>query len=449
MYFDNSESQHYTQQWLFHNRFCYLFRMVYRRIVALDVARGLAILGTLLTNIAIFASTSDDLFSTFFPERSIAGEAQGFIDGSNDTGIPFIPWLIESLLYLITDGKFLGLLTIMFGIGVEIQRQSRQRQGLPWPGGYMWRAGILVIEGLLNYIFIFEFDVLMGYGLTALAVAPILARSEQAQKRWMIVGISIHVFVMTAFAVIMILLNNMVPLEEQGTEALGTEDLGAVFATDSYWDMVQRRAIDIVGGRMEVAIMFFMGIGVFLLGARLYRAGLFQPDGAALRRKVMFYCFGIGLPVDWGLRIFTINAFPLTRYVTSTVVAFGLLALIAWFYVKKGNALGVAGKPIAAVGRMALTCYVLQNVVASIIFYDFGFGVARLIDGPHYTYWVLLIFALMSLFLVLLSVAWLSKFERGPLEMVMRMAYGPLSQRRDARILRKQAQQFRDSADHL
>lgn len=72
--------------------------MVYRRIVALDVARGLAILGTLLTNIAIFASTSDDLFSTFFPERSIAGEAQGFIDGSNDTGIPFIPWLIESLL---------------------------------------------------------------------------------------------------------------------------------------------------------------------------------------------------------------------------------------------------------------------------------------------------------------------------------------------------------------
>ena len=94
--------------------------MVYRRIVALDVARGLAILGTLLTNIAIFASTSDDLFSTFFPERSIAAEAWGFIDGSNDTGIPFIPWLIESLLYLITDGKFLGLLTIMFGIGVEL-----------------------------------------------------------------------------------------------------------------------------------------------------------------------------------------------------------------------------------------------------------------------------------------------------------------------------------------
>lgn len=71
------------------------------------------------------------------------------------------------------------------------------------------------------------------------------------------------------------------------------------------------------------------------------------------------------------------------------------------------------------------------------------------IDGPHYTYWVLLIFALMSVSLVLLSAAWLSKFERGPLEMVMWMAYEPLSKRRDARIIRRQAQQFRDSADHL
>ena len=413
--------------------------MVYQRIVALDVARGLAILGTLLTNIAIFASTSDDLFSVIFPERSIAAEAWGFIDGPNDTGIPFIPWLIESLLYLVTDGKFLGLLTIMFGIGVEIQRQSRKRQGLPWPGGYMWRAGILVVEGLLNYIFIFEFDVLMGYGLTALAVAPILARSEKAQKWWMIVGLSIHVFVMTAFAVIMVLLNNMVPVEGQGTEAFGTEDIGAAFSTESYWGMVQYRLEGIVGGRIEVAIMFFMGIGVFLLGARLYRAGLFQPDGAALRRKVMLYCFGLGLPLDWGLRIFTINAFTLTRYVTSTVVAFGLLALIAWFYVKKENVLGAVGRPIAAVGRMALTCYVLQNAIASVIFYDFGFGVARLISGPHYTYWVLLIFVLIAAFLVLLSVVWLRKFERGPLEMVMRMVYEPLAKRRDERIMAKQA----------
>ncbi len=413
--------------------------MVYQRIVALDVARGLAILGTLLTNIAIFASTSDDLFSVIFPERSIAAEAWGFIGGPNGAGIPFIPWLIESLLYLVTDGKFLGLLTIMFGIGVEIQRQSRKRQGLPWPGGYMWRAGILVVEGLLNYIFIFEFDVLMGYGLTALAVAPILARSEKAQKWWMIVGLSIHVFVMTAFAVIMVLLNNMVPVEGQGTEAFGTEDIGAAFSTESYWGMVQYRLEGIVGGRIEVAIMFFMGIGVFLLGARLYRAGLFQPDGAALRRKVMLYCFGLGLPLDWGLRIFTINAFTLTRYVTSTVVAFGLLALIAWFYVKKENVLGAVGKPIAAVGRMALTCYVLQNAIASVIFYDFGFGVARLISGPHYTYWVLLIFVLIAAFLVLLSVVWLRKFERGPLEMVMRMVYEPLAKRRDERIMAKQA----------
>ncbi|MCQ4623414.1 DUF418 domain-containing protein [Corynebacterium sp. CCUG 70398] len=34
---------------------------------------------------------------------------------------------------------------------------------------------------------------------------------------------------------------------------------------------------------------------------------------------------------------------------------------------------------------MALTCYILQNVIASVIFYDFGFGVARRIQGPLFT----------------------------------------------------------------
>ena len=32
-----------------------------------------------------------------------------------------------------------------------------------------------ILDGLLNYVFIFEFDVLMGYGLTGLVVAFVMA----------------------------------------------------------------------------------------------------------------------------------------------------------------------------------------------------------------------------------------------------------------------------------
>ncbi|HKM25681.1 MAG TPA: hypothetical protein VJY40_08595, partial [Corynebacterium sp.] len=152
-----------------------------RRIIALDVLRGIAILGTLLTNIWLFSRSSMDATA----EGAVAEGALATFNSVADV-----------LLNLFTDGKFIGLLTIMFGIGLEIQRQAAVRRGEPWPGRYPWRALVLILDGLLNYIFIFEFDVLMGYGLTALVVAAVMARSPRAQKIWMGVGLAAHAVMM-------------------------------------------------------------------------------------------------------------------------------------------------------------------------------------------------------------------------------------------------------------
>ncbi|MCB8043599.1 hypothetical protein JM654_03665 [Microbacterium oxydans] len=78
-----------------------------RRIASLDVIRGVAIIGTLASNIW--------LFRAFFGERVID-----------------IWW--DDLLSAASNGKFLGLLTIMFGIGLEIQRQAALRRESRWPG---------------------------------------------------------------------------------------------------------------------------------------------------------------------------------------------------------------------------------------------------------------------------------------------------------------------------
>lgn len=145
------------------------------RILALDVLRGIAIIGTLATNIWIFAKAGLPIPAPDETERS-----RSFLDAAS---------------YLVTDGKWIGLLTIMFGIGLEIQRQSAIRKGEKWPGRYPWRAGLLILDGLINYIFIFQFDVLMGYGLTALAVCAIMATSPKVQKIWMVTWLVLHVAV--------------------------------------------------------------------------------------------------------------------------------------------------------------------------------------------------------------------------------------------------------------
>ena len=119
--------------------------MADRRFVSLDVLRGIAILGTLGTNIWIFTNV------------------EGLVGYLSDPTQADGAWRVaQVLLEQLAQGKFLGLLTIMFGIGLAIQQASATRGGRPWPGRYYWRAILLFIDGTLNYLLFTEFDVLMG-----------------------------------------------------------------------------------------------------------------------------------------------------------------------------------------------------------------------------------------------------------------------------------------------
>ena len=376
-----------------------------RRIIALDVLRGIAILGTLLTNIWIFS-------------RSSGGEP-GVDTVAAEGALAAFNSVADVLLNLFTDGKFIGLLTIMFGIGLEIQRQAAIRRGEPWPGRYPWRALILILDGLLNYIFIFEFDVLMGYGLTALVVAAVLAGSPRTQKIWMWVGLAAHAVMMFFMAGGPRLFGSFPGgdfIREATPGEEGMRFLPEALPTDSYWGMVTDRVQNFIGGRGEIPIMFFMGLGLFLVGAHLYRAGLFLPEGVRLRRIVMGIGFGVGFPLDWALRL-TDTAGHVARYGTSTIVAFGVLAAVAAFYARRER-VGVMGHLLSLVGRMALTNYILQNLIASIIFYDWGLGVSRRIQGPWEIVATLGIYVGISAFLIGLSAVWLRYYRRGPVELV-------------------------------
>ncbi len=414
------------------------------RLPALDVLRGLAILGTLLTNIWIF---------------SLATSGPGRLPGTD--GQPLADVIFGHVLDLTTDGKYIGLLTIMFGIGLEIQRQSAIRRGEAWPGTYPWRAGLLILDGLLNYIFIFQFDVLMGYGLTGLVVAFVMATSPRAQKIWMSVGIVAHLAYLTYLSQPVAALAQRgaaapeaaQPLTETERQALadatgmsvaelkkaaasGQLDGTVVGGTTSYWDMVVGRVSEFWAGRGEIPIMFTMGLGLFLVGAHLYRAGLFRPEGGRLRKRVMLLAFGIGFPIDAALRtVLSDYGMMYTRYVTSAMVSFGVLAAVAAFYAH-GRRPGWLGKPLQYVGRMALTCYILQNLICSIIFYDWGFGLANKIPQGWGNPVTMAVYVLVCAMLITLSWAWLRRWPRGPVEWVWHSSHEAIVrglQRRSAR----------------
>ena len=87
-----------------------------RRIGVLDVARGIAILGTLATNIWIFTDPAGII---------------GYLDRPLPTVFHGFEEAVQAIARQLANGKFLGMLTLMFGVGLELQRRSALRKGRP------------------------------------------------------------------------------------------------------------------------------------------------------------------------------------------------------------------------------------------------------------------------------------------------------------------------------
>lgn len=80
----------------------------------------------------------------------------------------------------------------MFGIGLELKYRKAAREGLPWIRLYLWTMFLLFLDGLLHFIFVFEYDILMSYAITGMIVAFIIRYREEMMKKTMIVSAIIH-----------------------------------------------------------------------------------------------------------------------------------------------------------------------------------------------------------------------------------------------------------------
>ncbi|MER7504852.1 DUF418 domain-containing protein [Nonomuraea pusilla] len=371
------------------------------RIDALDVLRGIAIMGTLGTNIWIFTDPSG-------PAGFLA------LDGA--------PGAAEALLRFLSNGKFLGLLTLLFGVGLELQYRSAVRRGLTWPGRYLWRAALLFAEGLLHYVLIFEFDVLMGYAITSVVVAYLIGRSERVVRGWMVGAGAVHV------TLVGLLTLALLTGTGGGTGGSGAE---ALYTHGSWADQVAARLQNVLVFRAELVLIVPMGIVLFLLGSRLLRAGVFEERGAALRRRLAVAGLGVAAPLNLLTSFAGPAWFAVDRYLLPPLVALGLLALVTTVVLRLKGAPGRVRAGLAAAGRTALSCYVFQNLVASALCYGWGLGLAARLDGLR-PWWVPVVWAAVCLLFATLATLWLRRFDRGPLELAWQWAYQAPWRRKEA-----------------
>lgn len=100
-----------------------------------------------------------------------------------------------------------------------------------------------------------------------------------------------------------------------------------------------------------------------------------------------------------------------------------------WLTIWRANAARGLITRLAAVGRMAFSCYIFESVISTLVFYGHGFGLFGTVERLGQMLFT------FSVWLVLLIVAplWLRRYRFGPLEWLWRtLTYGhaePLGRR--------------------
>ena len=135
------------------------------RIQALDVVRGFALIGIFLMNVEFF-------------NRPLQEIGQGLPAGA--TGLD---WLAGFLVYVLVQGKFWTMFSLLFGMGFAVMLSRAERAGRNFMRPYLRRIAALAVFGVLHNIFIWGGDILFSYSVAAVGLlivlygrtAPILA----------------------------------------------------------------------------------------------------------------------------------------------------------------------------------------------------------------------------------------------------------------------------------
>ena len=193
---------------------------------------------------------------------------------------------------------------------------------------------------------------------------------------------------------------------------------------------------------MELFVIFIWGMwragGMMLIGMALYKLGVLTAQ-----RSVTFYArmtvvgLAVGLPVvsygvyrqflsDWDPAYFFFTG-TLFNYWGSLGVSLAWIGMVLWVYrVSTG---GWLRNSLAAVGRMALTNYLMQSILCTTIFYGHGLGLYGRVERVGQVGIVVAIWILQ----LVVSPIWLRHFRYGPFEWLWRsLAYFELQPMRRA-----------------
>ncbi len=390
------------------------------RMHLLDALRGFALLGILLMNIEFFNRSVHDYMSGIDTSPGAAGWAA---------------WIV----YVFVQGKFWVLFSLLFGMGFALMQDRLEGTGRPFGRLYLRRTLALMAFGLLHIVLLWPGDILFAYAITALIQ---MAFQQVRGVAVPILGFGLY-FGMSALWALLGLALGLMPTDgdSEMAKAMTSElalavESDRIYATGTYLEITLHRAQEYLTVMLMNALMFQvpMALGVFLLGAWLLRSGRIHNAGTHLRFWLLCLVLGGLLGAVFIHASLQVGvSFDIATEMGDSLLAAGFMSLgslplsmayLAAFVLLFQTSIGARVLSLLApTGRMALTHYLLQSLVCSLLFYGYGLGWYGQVDRWGQVQIALMIFAAQ----VALSPLWLRYFRYGPLEWFWRgLTYGRL-----------------------
>jgi uncharacterized protein len=388
------------------------------RLTSLDLVRGVTLLGILPANLPWFVGPP--------------GEPHTLADR-----------IAAAAILLLIDTKMVTALAILFGAGLAMQEAAaRQRGDESFGAKYLWRQALLFLIGMAHGLLLWFGDILATYAIIGSA-ALVLVLLGSDWVRWASIACLGWFYVLVLALMLLVAVSQAEPphakkgdstdgppvsllhgggtladrLEKYFTPANQTR----IYRNGTFADMFENRAVFLLISLPALAVL--MGwylLGCFLIGMQLVWAGFFH--GVARRWWAEFFLIlglSVGVPCHLAAVAISLtwpgtawpNLLNLVGALPQSLMYIGLLLLWddadVWVWLRDR---------FRAVGRMALTNYLMQSVILGLVFYNYGLGWYGRTGLALAMPLVPLIWALELWW----SPIWLNWFESGPVEWAWR-----------------------------
>ncbi|WP_375444728.1 DUF418 domain-containing protein [uncultured Fibrella sp.] len=384
------------------------------RIQVVDALRGVALFGILVVHCAQWFTAGS------IPGSVYQGQAGGLANG-----------ITQGIIGIFFDGKFYTFFSFLFGLSFALMMTRSQESSGVFYRRFAWRLLILGAIGFAHHL-MWRGDILSIYAILGFLMLPF---GRLPNKVVLVIALLLVANVpnrlRTVYGTYISPPAKTDPKQQQKSFEQDAQTYYTVLTQGSYPDLIRFNAsafdekmqFQVESGRIYVTLGFFL-LGLYAGRRRLFqqltdmkrwfrrltRFSGFSVLGITAIGLALFAIFGSDkAPPAWAIQLFNI-----LYDLQSALLTIFYIAGFTLLFQRRSWAWTI--HPLASVGKMGLTSYVLQTVIGTYLFFGFGLDLLN-----KTTVWQAALITLpIYLAQVLFSRFWLARFRYGPLEWLWR-----------------------------